>query len=125
MWIAKAILDSIMAKQFGQLAAGQLLALSSGFELLQQQTRGKWRWGTACSGSEVVFVALEVLQQFWKQRLADIPGVEHAFSCEQVEFKRDWIHEFFSPKHMFADIHLLKGDSGPRHERRRHLRSCL
>ena len=72
MWIAKAILDRIMAKQFDQLAAGQLLALSSGFALLKQQTRGMWHWGTACSGSEVLYLALEALQQFWKVRFADI-----------------------------------------------------
>ena len=44
-------------------------------------------------------------------RVADVPEIEHAFSCEQVEFKRVWIHEFFSPQHMFADIHRLSGDS--------------
>ena len=110
MWIAKAILDSIMAKQFGQLAAGQLLALSSGFALLKQQTRGRWHWGTACSGSEVLYLALEALQQFWKKRFADTPNIGHAFSCESVEFKRDWIHEHFSPNYMFEDIHLLHGD---------------
>ena len=111
MGSVQAILDRIMAKQFGQLDASKLIALSSGFELLKQQTGGQWRWGTACSGSDVVFCALEALQQFWVQRIADVPGIEHTFSCEQVEFKQDWIRECFAPKHMFADIHRLPGDS--------------
>ena len=111
MGSVQAILDRIMAKQFGQFDASKLIALSSGFELLKQQTGGQWRWGTACSGLDVVFCALEALQQFWVQRIADVPGIEHTFSCEQVEFKQDWIREFFSPKHMFADIHRLPGDS--------------
>ena len=108
-------LEAVMAKQFSQVDASKLIALSSGFELLKQQTGGQWRWGTACSGSEVVFCALEALWRFWVPRVADVPEIEHAFSCEQVEFKRGWIHEFFSPQHMFADIHRLSGGLGPRH----------
>ena len=100
-----------MAKQFSQLDGNSLIALSSGFESLKQQTGGQWRWGTACSGSEVVFCALEALQRFWTKRVADVSEIEHAFSCEQVEFKPEWIHEFFSPQHMFGDIHRLSGDS--------------
>ena len=101
----------ILAAQFSQLGAEELLRLSRGLEELSLLTGGKWRWASACSGSDVLFVALEALHDFWKSRMGSVPEIAHTFSCEDVVFKQEWIKTFFAPQHIFPDIQLLKGDS--------------
>ena len=54
----------ILAEQFAQLGAEDLLRLSRGLEELCKQAEGSWQWGSACSGSDVVFLALEALHDF-------------------------------------------------------------
>ena len=101
----------ILAEQFAQLGAEDLLRLSRGLEELCKQAEGSWQWGSACSGSDVVFLALEALHDFWKSRMGSTPKIAHTFSCEDVGFKQEWIKAFFAPPHIFPNIHLLKGDS--------------
>ena len=105
------IMKRILAEQFAQLGADDLLRLSQGLENLCKQAEGRWQWGSACSGSDVVFLALEALHDFWKSRMSSTPKIAHTFSCEDVGFKQECISVFFAPQHIFPNIHLLKADS--------------
>ena len=109
--VSKGTLKRILAAQFSQLGAEELLRLSRGLEDLSTLTQGHWRWASACSGSDVVYLALEALHGLWKSRMGSVPEIGHAFSCEDVKFKQEWIKTFFAPDHIFPDIHFLKGDS--------------
>ena len=75
--------------------------------------------GTACSGTDVVFPMItrlsEILTDWSKQSRStfspDIPeelfSIKHAFSCEIVPWKQDFISQNFQPVHLFRDIMVL------------------
>ena len=75
--------------------------------------------GAACSGTDVVFPMItrlsEILTDWSKQSRStfspDIPeelfSIKHAFSCEIVPWKQDFISQNFQPVHLFRDIMVL------------------
>ena len=63
--------------------------------------------GSACSGSDVTNHALQCLIDEWSTMFGIVLKVRHVFSCEIVDWKRDFLEEHWSPEHMFTDVSFL------------------
>lgn len=68
---------------------------------------GRIVFGTACSGSEMYLVALPALALHLGRALGRPVRFTHAWSCEVVKAKREWIVDQFRPAKVFCNIHHL------------------
>ena len=76
----------ILMAQYARLSAGANMKLREGLEKLIDVTGGEWKWGTACSGSDVLFLSLNELCAAWHTRFGIAPNIRHKFSCESVDY---------------------------------------
>ena len=70
--------------------------------------------GSACSGSDVVMVALKELFEFWTETFGTKVSMRHVFSCENDSWKQDWIrNQFPDCESIISDAAHLSGDFAP------------
>jgi len=70
--------------------------------------------GTACSGSDVVMVALSELSEFWAETFGTKISIRHVFSCESDVGKQNWIRRQFPDcESIISDTAHLSGDFAP------------
>ena len=68
--------------------------------------------GTLCSGSEMYLTALPELQAVVRAAMGAEVVLRHAWSCEFVRWKREWIWKNFAPARIFVDAAHLCQDDG-------------
>ena len=59
--------------------------------------------GTMCSGSEMYITSLGELQAVIRAAVGVEIYLDHAWSCEWVRWKREWIWRNFAPRRIFVD----------------------
>ena len=60
--------------------------------------------GSACSGSEIAYICMEVILNCICNILGLTAGIRHAFACESNPGKRAFIQAQFQPVHVFGDV---------------------
>ena len=68
--------------------------------------------GTMCSGSEMYITSLPELQAVIRAAAGIEVYLDHAWSCEWVRWKREWIWRNFNPRKIFSDAADLCKDEG-------------
>ena len=68
--------------------------------------------GTMCSGSEMYITSLPELQAVIRAAAGIEVYLDHAWSCEWVRWKREWIWRNFAPRRIFADAADLCQEEG-------------
>ena len=75
-----------------------------GVEQLHKLVAGTLDIGTGCSGTDIWVGCVVALAKLWKDMFGLIFHVRHRIACGNVEFKRLFISEHWSPEHMFPDL---------------------
>jgi len=85
--------------------------LRGGVEALHSACDGRLRVGTACAGTDLFIGCLESVVALWEELFGISFGISHCFSCENVDFKQDFILDHWNPELFFPDLMKLHLDS--------------
>ena len=70
-------------------------------------TQGNLVVGTGCSGTDIWIAVLQVLVSLWDSTFGLKFTIQHAMSCESVEYKQRFIAGHFAPTMIIGDLYDL------------------
>ena len=68
---------------------------------------GQFTIGTLCSGTDLMVTWVAAIVSACSARCGSGTSSDwvHLFSCEYIKWKRDWIEQNFSPRHLYSCVH--------------------
>ena len=89
----------IIRRQSEAMGARQVMNVRAGLAKLISFLKGRpLKIGTGCSGTDMPLICMDRLVAFWKDTFGLTLDIEHTFSCENVDFKQEFILGTCRPK---------------------------
>ena len=79
------------------------------WERLVSLLEGNFTAATGCSGTDLCLGAIEDVFKLWFDTFGVACAVTHAYSCESVPLKQEFILEHWRPGALFPDLGKLSG----------------
>lgn len=84
--------------------------LQSRLRMLAAATGGRLLVATGCSGSDLLVLALRRLCDYWQTTYGADIVIDHMFSVENVDWKRNFIMQHVPPRYLFKDMESMCAD---------------
>ena len=105
-------METLLKSQYDRLSPEKMVHLRQQLQDFATAYDGRLSVGTACSGTDVlIHVLADWLVPWWNKTFGLSIEVDHAFSCEVVEWKASWILAHFKPRYLFSDLFDLAKDT--------------
>jgi hypothetical protein len=100
-------LDRLRSSLHSKISSRAVSRLRAGVAELHRVTSGRLRWGSVCSGTDLIAIAFNKLFEVWHRMFGIQLISEHCFSCENAGVKQKFLQDVFNPPHIFPDVTLL------------------
>ena len=90
--------------QYEKLSPASTRKMRAALVVLHERVGGILEVGTACSGTDGISHAIEILVDVWLRRFGIKFTVQRKFACEIIEFKRAFIKDIWDPEKIFNDV---------------------
>ena len=100
----KDTLQMIIEKQFESLPPIRLTQYRANLLRLQEETEGRIRLATGCSGTDLVVKILQLMVGLWQEFFGLSFRIEHVWSCDHGSVQQKFILEHFQPHYLFTSM---------------------